>query len=255
MSRRRIKIRKKNDCILYGETRMSGSSGRWWQKFEGCKKTTQKVKRKKRVKFLLCRKSQAKNGALTVLTILWFLIILSNSSLIFLYFSSVWGVRTYEASGSGLSQPLCSFLFSACSEHQHRDRNQHRTGQRVVLTPLRLYIKARSSPSLLKWSSMRGLWPKHSSGSGLAQSLWPLILNFWNTIGKWIGKKAYRKVVMLFVFITLVPANYVQTYIYRYHISCLNNAGLQTCLRYQPAKVTGLNRRHLKETRVKFKHS
>ena len=44
-------------------------------------------------------------------------------------------------------------------------------------------------------------------------------------------------------------------YIYRYHISCLNNAGLQTCLRYQPAKVTGLNRRHLKETRVKFKHS
>ncbi len=72
--------------------------------------------------------SQAKT--LHLLTILWFRIILSNSSLIFLYFSSVWGVRTYEASGSGLSQPLCSFLLSACSEHQHKKRDQHKKAGR-----------------------------------------------------------------------------------------------------------------------------
>lgn len=72
--------------------------------------------------------SQAKT--LHLLTILWFRIILSNSSLIFLYFSSVWGVRTYEASGSGLSQPLCSFLLSACSKHQHKKRDQHKKAGR-----------------------------------------------------------------------------------------------------------------------------
>lgn len=53
-----------------------------------------------------------------------------------------------------------------------------------VLTPQRLYIKSLSSLSLPKWSSMRGLCPKQSSGSGLAQSLWPLFLNFWNEIAQ-----------------------------------------------------------------------
>lgn len=48
-----------------------------------------------------------------------------------------------------------------------------------VLTPQRLYIKSLSSLSLPKRSSMRGLCPKQSSGSGLAhRSLWPLFLNF-----------------------------------------------------------------------------
>lgn len=54
--------------------------------------------------------------------------------------------------------------------------------QKDVLTPQRLYIKSLSSFSLPKWSSMTGLCPKESSGSGLAQSWWPLFLNFWNEI-------------------------------------------------------------------------
>lgn len=59
--------------------------------------------------------------------------------------------------------------------------DQHQTAGDVeeVLTPQRLYTKSLSSLSLPKWSSMTGLCPKQSSGSGLAQSLWPLFLNFW----------------------------------------------------------------------------
>lgn len=58
--------------------------------------------------------------------------------------------------------------------------DQHQTAGDVeeVLTPQRLYTKSLSSLSLPKWSSMTGLCPKQSSGSGLAQSLWPLFLNF-----------------------------------------------------------------------------
>lgn len=62
--------------------------------------------------------------------------------------------------------------------------NTKQQGTKEVLTPQRLYIKSLSSLSLPKWSSMRGLCPKQSSGSGLAQSLWPLFLNFWNEIAK-----------------------------------------------------------------------
>lgn len=107
---------------------------KYWQKLSELGGSNRKMKIKKRVK-ILCATKPSKNTAYTVLTILWFLIILSNSSLIFLYFSSVWGVRTYEASGSGLSQPLCSFLFSACSEHQHKDKKstQNSRGQRKYL--------------------------------------------------------------------------------------------------------------------------
>ena len=68
----------------------------------------------------------------------------------------------------------------------NRNRDQHKTAgeEEAVLTAERLYIKSLSSFSLLKRSSMRGLWPKQSSGSGLAQSLWPLVLNFCNKIGE-----------------------------------------------------------------------
>lgn len=62
--------------------------------------------------------------------------------------------------------------------------NTKQQGTKEVLTPQRLYIKSLSSLSLPKWSSMTGLCPKQSSGSGLAQSLWPLFLNFWNEIAQ-----------------------------------------------------------------------
>lgn len=62
--------------------------------------------------------------------------------------------------------------------------NTKQQGTKEVLTPQRLYIISLSSLSLPKWSSMTGLCPKQSSGSGLAQSLWPLFLNFWNEIAQ-----------------------------------------------------------------------
>lgn len=78
--------------------------------------------------------------------------------------------------------------------------NTKQQGTKEVLTPQRLYIKSLSSLSLPKWSSMRGLCPKQSSGSGLAQSLWPLFLNFWNEIAQ-LKKKQNTRCGSVFCFV------------------------------------------------------
>lgn len=44
---------------------------------------------------------------------------------------------------------------------------------------------------------MRGLCPKQSSGSGLAQSLWPLFLNFWNEIAQ-LKRNSIQDVALCF---------------------------------------------------------
>lgn len=89
--------------------------------------------------------------------------------------------------------------------------NTKQQGTKEVLTPQRLYIKSLSSLSLPKWSSMRGLCPKQSSGSGLAQSLWPLFLNFWNEIAQ-LKRNNVQEVVLCLCCLLPVIYNTVQKF-------------------------------------------